>query len=286
MIQILNHLPDYIEEHITEEVNIGDFASKYGTTEHQLKRMFYFITGQSLLGYVRMRKFACANQDIIAGSSITEVAFKYDYQSIEGFSRAFREWCGYLPSEVAKNKIQKTYPKLTFYINIRGGNSMEFRIEKKTSFNLIGVTKKVPVQFEGVNQSIVELAQSITAQQREEMHEMGDLYPQKVLNITDGFSDKWLNEQGYLNHMIGFASSKNNQYSDLEQITVKESDWAIFPVQGEFPKVFQDTMSQIYSEWLPTSNYELMDAPSISFTDFKEGETNLYSEIWLAVKEK
>ncbi|MFM2692636.1 GyrI-like domain-containing protein [Lactococcus lactis subsp. lactis] len=101
---------------------------------------------------------------------------------------------------------------------------MEFRIEKKTSFNLIGVTKKVPVQFEGVNQSIVELAQSITAQQREEMHEMEDLYPQKALNITDGFSDKWLNEQGYLNHMIGFASSKNNQYSDLEQITVKESD--------------------------------------------------------------
>ena len=161
---------------------------------------------------------------------------------------------------------------------------MEFRIEKKTSFNLIGVTKKVPVQFEGVNQSIVELAQSITAQQREEMHEMEDLYPQKALNITDGFSDKWLNEQGYLNHMIGFASSKNNQYSDLEQITVKESDWDIFPVQGEFPKVFQDTMSQIYSEWLPTSNYELMDVPSISFTDFKEGETNF--EIWLAIKEK
>ncbi len=39
---------------------------------------------------------------------------------------------------------------------------MVFRIENKPAFNLVGVSKRVPMQFEGVNNEIVMLAQSIT----------------------------------------------------------------------------------------------------------------------------
>jgi AraC-like DNA-binding protein len=38
------------------------------------------------------------------------IAFKYGYQSIEGFSRAFRDWSGQAPSEVMKTQIQKIFP--------------------------------------------------------------------------------------------------------------------------------------------------------------------------------
>lgn len=40
---------------------------------------------------------------------MTDVAFKYGYQSIEGFSRAFRDWSGQAPSEVMKTQIQKRF---------------------------------------------------------------------------------------------------------------------------------------------------------------------------------
>lgn len=45
---------------------------------------------------------------------------------------------------------------------------MEFRIEDKPAFHLAGVSKRVPMQFEGVNNEIVKLSESITPEQKEE----------------------------------------------------------------------------------------------------------------------
>ena len=58
---------------------------------------------------------------------------------------------------------------------------MEFKIEKKEKFNVVGVSKRVPIQFEGENPATVELAQSITEQQRNEMHQLTDLYPSPIV---------------------------------------------------------------------------------------------------------
>ncbi len=192
----------------------------------------------------------------------------------------------FLPSEVSKNKIQKSFPKFSFFIDIRGGISMEFKIEKKEKFNIVGVSKRVPIQFEGVNNTILELAQSITEQQRNEMHQLADLYPHQVLNVSYDFDDGFLEGKGCLTHMIGFATTKENPFDDLEQISIEESLWAIFPNQGPFPATIQETTAKIYSVWLPSSDYEVVDIPGISFTKHNGTSENVYSEIWMPVKKK
>lgn len=285
MIQKLNQLVDYIEEHLDEELSLGEAAKILGLSEYHLKRTFSFIAGVSLGEYIRNRRLACANRDLVEGQTVTAVAFNYGYQSLEGFSRAFREWSGYLPSEVIKNKIQKSYPRLSFYVDVRGGVSMEFRIEQKNKFNLVGVKQEVPIQFEGKNEAIQKLVQSITEEQKAEMHKLTDVYPYQVLNASYDFDDGRMNEQGKLTHMIGIATTKENNYSDLQQTEIEEHTWAVFPNQGEFPRVLQETWGKIYSEWLPTSGYKLVEAPEISFTRFEGENTELYSEIWIAVSE-
>lgn len=286
MIQQFNKLMDYIENHITEEISGKDISKIVGMSDYHFKRMFSYLAGMSLNEYIKNRRLSLANVELINGEKVTDIAFKYGYQSIEGFSRAFREWSGFLPSEVAKNKIQKSFPKFTFIIDIKGGISMEFKIEKKEKFNIVGVSKRVPIQFEGVNQSILELAQSITQQQREEMHKLADLYPHYVLNVSFDFDEGHLEEKGNLTHMIGFATTKENTFDDLEQITIEESLWAIFPNVGPFPVTLQETTAKIYSEWLPSSDYEIVDLPSISFTKHDGSTEKVYSEIWLPVKKK
>lgn len=286
MLQRLNKLMDYIEDHLTEEISGKDIARIVGLSDYHFKRMFSYMAGMSLHEYIRNRRLSVANGELVNGAKVTEVAFKYGYQSVEGFSRAFREWSGFLPSEVAKNKIQKSFPKFTFYIDIRGGTSMEFKIEKKEKFNVVGVSKRVPIQFEGENQAIIELAQSITEKQKKQMHQLADLYPYQVLNVSYDFDEGFLEEKGNLTHMIGFATTKENPFDDLEQITIEESLWAIFPNQGPFPSTLQETMANIYAEWLPSSDYEVADLPSISFTRFDDPADNVYSEIWQPVKKK
>lgn len=286
MIQALNRLMSYIEEHLTEEISVAEAAKVIGLSEYHLKRTFSFIAGISLADYIKNRRLALANTELIKGKSVTEVAFNYQYQSVEGFSRAFREWSGYLPSEVIKNRQQKSFPPRSFYIEVQGGVSMKFRIEEKPGFNLIGVSKRVPIEFEGENQTIQALAQSITEKQRTELHEIGDLYPNQVLNASYDFDESRMEEKGSLTHLIGFATTQENRFDDLEQVAVEQHTWAIFPNQGPFPETLQDTWGKIYTEWLPTSDYELVSAPEISFTNFVDGVENSYSEIWLAVKEK
>ncbi|TDL84465.1 AraC family transcriptional regulator [Vibrio vulnificus] len=286
MLQDFNNLMDYIETHLTEEISGKDISKIVGLSDYHFKRMFSYMAGMSLNEYIKNRRLSVANVELINGAKVTDIAYKYGYQSIEGFSRAFRGWSGFLPSEVTKNKIQKSFPKFSFFIDIRGGISMEFKIEKIDKFNIVGVSKRVPIQFEGENNAILELAQSITEQQRNEMHQLADLYPHQVLNVSYDFDDGFLEEKGFLTHMIGFATTKENPFDDLEQISIDESLWVIFPNQGPFPSTLQETTAKIYSEWLPSSDYEVADIPGISFTKHNGTSENVYSEIWMPVKKK
>jgi AraC family transcriptional regulator len=286
MLQQLNQLMDEIDSHLTEELSIEELARTVGLSAYHLKRTFLFLSGMTLLEYIRNRKLACANQDLLQGEKVTEVAFKYGYQSVEGFSRAFREWSGYLPSEISKRNTQKTFPKLSFFIDIQGGISMEVKIKSKEAFRVVGVSNRVPIQFEGTNQQIIELAQTITPEQRAHMHELGNLYPNQVVNVSYGFEGERLAEQGTLQQLIGFLTTKEPTSSDLDTLEISAHTWAIFPNKGPFPETLQQTWARIFSEWLPSSNYELVDAPEISFTNYATNSTDVYSEIWIAVKAK
>lgn len=283
MLANLNQAMDYIEEHLTEEVSFDELAKKTGISVYHFKRTFSFIAGMSLAEYIKKRRLAEANLALLAGEKVTDVAFKYGYQSIEGFSRAFRDWSGQAPSEVMKTQIQKTFPKFSFYIDIKGGQSMDVKLIEKPAFQIVGVSQKVPLQYQGENQAIMELAQRITPQQRAEMHTFDDVYPHQVVNASFDFQEGRTTEGGEMTHMIGFATLQENIYEDLEQLSVPAHTWAVFPNEGPFPQTLQETWARIFSEWLPSSGYQVVAAPEISFTQYQGPEEAKYSEIWLAV---
>lgn len=283
MLVNLNQAMDYIEEHLTEEVSFDELAKKTGISVYHFKRTFSFIAGMSLAEYIKKRRLAEANLALLAGEKVTDVAFKYGYQSIEGFSRAFRDWSGQAPSEVMKTQIQKTFPKFSFYIDIKGGQSMDVKLIEKPAFQIVGVSQKVPLQYQGENQAIMELAQRITPQQRAEMHTFDDVYPHQVVNASFDFQEGRTTEGGEMTHMIGFATLQENIYEDLEQLSVPAHTWAVFPNEGPFPQILQETWARIFSEWLPSSGYQVVAAPEISFTQYQGPAEAKYSEIWLAV---
>lgn len=283
MLANLNQAMDYIEEHLTEEVSFDELAKKTGISVYHFKRTFSFISGMSLAEYIKKRRLAEANLALLAGEKVTDVAFKYGYQSIEGFSRAFRDWSGQAPSEVMKTQIPKTFPKFSFYIDIKGGQSMDVKLIEKPAFQIVGVSQKVPLQYQGENQAIMELAQRITPQQRAEMHTFDDVYPHQVVNASFDFQEGRTTEGGEMTHMIGFATLQENTYEDLEQLSVPAHTWAVFPNEGPFPQTLQETWARIFSEWLPSSGYQVVAAPEISFTQYQGPAEAKYSEIWLAV---
>ncbi|MDF2950291.1 MAG: DNA-binding protein AraC-type, partial [Sedimentibacter sp.] len=147
MLKELNHVIDYIEDNLTDDLSLEVISDYAGVSDFHFRKIFYYLSGLTLSEYIKNRRLSEANKDLLQGEKVTDVAFKYGYQSMDGFTRAFKKWSGLLPSDVTKTGISKSYPKLSFIITVKGGISMEFRIENKPAFNLVGVTKRVPMQF-------------------------------------------------------------------------------------------------------------------------------------------
>jgi len=287
MLNELNHVIDYIEDHLTDGLSLETISKYAGVSDYHLRKIFYYLTGLTLSEYIKNRKLSEASMDLLNGEKVTDIALKYDYQSMDGFTRAFKKWSGFLPSDVIKKGIGKSFPKLSFIITVKGGITMEFRIEDKPAFNLVGVSKRVPMQFEGVNSEIVKLAQSITDEQKKEMHFLQNIEPYEIVNASYEADANFLKEEGNLTHLIGVLTTENQVSDRLEKVPVEAYTWAIFPNEGSFPSTLQNTMAKIYSEWLPSSSYEVINAPTFSFTKMDEHKKEYaYSEVWIPVRKK
>jgi AraC family transcriptional regulator len=287
MLKELNQVIDYIEHHLTDDLSLELISDYAGVSDYHFRKIFFYLSGMTLSEYIKNRKLSEATKDLLNGEKVTDVAFKYGYQSLDGFTRAYKKWSGFLPSDVTKTGNSKLFPKLSFIITVKGGVSMEFRIEEKPAFNLVGVSKRVPMQFEGVNNEIVKLAMSITEEQRKEMHSLQNIEPYEVVNASYDADANFLKEEGDLTHLIGILTTEDKVSNLLDKVPVKAGTWAVFPNEGPFPSTLQNTMARVYSEWLPSSDYEVINAPSFSFTKMdKQKEDYAYSEVWIPVKKK
>ncbi len=278
---------DYIENRLTDDLSLERISEYAGVSDYHFRKIFFYLSGLTLSEYIKNRKLSEANKDLLHGEKVTDVAFKYGYQSVDGFTRAFKKWSGFLPSDVIKTRMSKSFPKLSFVITVKGGTSMEFRIEDKPAFNLVGVSKRVPMQFEGVNNEIVKLAQSITDEQKEEMHSLQNIEPYEIVNASYNADANFIKEEGDLTHLIGVLTTETQVSNRLDKVPVEACTWAIFPNEGPFPSTLQETMAKTYSEWLPSSDYEVINVPSFSFTKMdKNKEGYAYSEVWIPVRKK
>ncbi|MQJ56114.1 AraC family transcriptional regulator, partial [Escherichia coli] len=115
----------------------------------------------------------------------------------------FKDWSGYLPSQIYEEQVLISYPKLSFAINVKGGIDMKTRIVDLPKINIVGVKKRVRMQYEGVNNEIEELANSITNIQKEEMNNLQNIEPKEIVNVSYDADENFIKEEGYLTHMIG-----------------------------------------------------------------------------------
>lgn len=277
----LEHALDYIERHLAEAPTTEEVARATGVTAEQLRAAFMLIAGMAPSRYIRERRLSAAASDLMAGGSVTEVAFRYGYDSVEGFSRAFRSWCGTLPSDVAQLGSHMRSP-LHIAVDVKGGHLMEYRIIEKGEFRLAGVAARVPMQFEGENPAIAELALSITEAQRAEMYRLMDTEPRRVVNASWNSDTNFQEEAGELTHLIGVPTMAHEAGENLALVEVPALTWAVFPNDGPHPETMQQTTARIYAEWLAEVPYELDGFRMLSFSDVRDNGT-AYSEIWVPV---
>ncbi|SDW61467.1 AraC family transcriptional regulator [Paenibacillus sp. CF384] len=285
----MNRAIDYLEDNLAEEIDFKEVSRLAMCSEFHFKRMFSFLAGVSLSEYIRRRRLTLAAFELQSSNDtkIIDIAVKYGYNSPDAFTRAFQGLHGLTPTEArSKGQTLQAFPRMTFQLTIKGGDKMIFRIEEKEAFRIVGIMKRVPIIFHGVNPEIASMAGSLTEEKIKKLKSLSNISPQGMLSASTNFSEGRMEEKGELDHYIGVATTLECP-DDMEKLEVAPTTWAVFESVGPFPDTLQNVWGRIYSEWFPSSSYEQAQGPELVWHESKDMTSPTYrSEIWIPVQKR
>ena len=280
----LNKSIEYIEDNLDGEINYEEAAKLACCSCYHYQRMFSYIAGVTLSEYIRNRRMTKAAIDLQNGEKVMDVSLKYGYESATSFNRAFKKVHEVSPSMAQKKgTFLKSYSPISFKLTIKGVEEMEYRIEKKEAFRVVGVQRELTNDFEENSIKVPQLwKESLENGKLSEiialMDENNAGAPGVLgLNACNGEEKDW-------KYYIAVSTDKPIS-KGMYEYTVPASTWAIFKGQGNMPQAIQDVEKRVLTEWLPTSGYEFDQCINIEvYLDDKKEDSNF--EVWLSIKNK
>lgn len=123
-IQSINAVQDYIENHLDQPLTAKELCQVANFSEFHFQRIFGFITGESLYGFIKRIRLEKATYMLLADPkrSILDIALSVGFSSQASFAKAF------------KNKYGITS---TYYRKTKGFESREVGLEKEVKESFI-----------------------------------------------------------------------------------------------------------------------------------------------------
>lgn len=275
-IMRLNDVIRYIEQHLTEEIDYEQLGKIACCSAYHFQRMFSYMAGISLSEYIRRRKMSLAAVDLQGGDQkIVDIALKYGYGSPTAFNRAFQSVHGIAPSLVKKEGVSvKSFPPLLFQMIVKGVEEMEYRIEKKDAFRILGVSQPLEKDMEKNFAVVPRMWQEVTENGiLQKLAGMIGSPPMGILGVCASHLEQW-------KYFIGVASMAKD--TDLEEYFVPALTWAVFRGEGVCPQAIQELEARIFTEWLPASGYEYANGPDMEVYLNMEPSDSQF-EVWIPV---
>lgn len=281
-IKTIEDAIEYIEENITEDLTVSRIATEVNISAFYFQKGFSMLCGYTVGEYIRRRRLSLAGSELLSSDiKVIDLAVKYGYDSPDSFTKAFTRFHGSTPTDVRRNgALLKAFAPLHIKLTLDGGTVMEYRIEEKGAFKVMGVSRMF--SYEAANTDIPKYWDEVYvgAAEKPVMGMYGICFDEEMAGnrfrymIADDFN-------------ADMAANKK-----LEEYEVPAHTWAVFPCRGPMPLPLQEVNRRIFSEWLPASRYEIAEGYNIEYysnpADFKDGtqDADYFAEVWIPVKEK
>lgn len=286
-VQGLQNAIDYIEEHLTEKLEIEAVAAQSGLSSFYFQRIFNILCDFSLGEYIRNRRLTLAGNELSSTDArVIDIALKYGYDTPESFARAFSKFHGITPSQAKKNSsILKSFSRLSVEINLKGGSIMNYRIVKKEAFKVLEKVSKQSIDDEQNKNTIPDFWTQ--SHQDGTVYKLLELTPDKT-NIFGVCYGNVPNNKKTFDYSIAALYDDGTQVPDGFRVNeIPARTWAVFECIGPMPDAIQQTWHKICAEFFPTAKYkptyemdiEAYSAGVMNAPDYK-------SEIWVVVEEK
>ena len=289
---------DYIEEHLTEELDYTQIARESFSSPFHFQRVFSILCGYTLGEYIRNRRLTLAGTELATTrQKVIDVAYKYGYDSPESFTKAFQKFHGITPTQArGGGAMLRSFSRLAIKVTLEGGSFMNYRIEEKPAMLLTGYKRR----FTGSPNDKQEQDHNFACETRLEQYILEGMCREHEITYqiltnfdADGYDfyfayrfPKWALED-MQEIPADIAARFENVPIPAGTYFVCETERCMFPTAK-----MDDLRMKVISEWLPTSGYTLRDAPEIgvSHGPFEEGNDAVnnahYCELWLPIVKK
>ena len=280
---------DYVEAHLTEEMDFEAVAGEACSSTFHFQRVFGIICGFPLGEYIRMRRLSLAASDLIqTNDKVIDIAVKYGYDTSEGFTRAFSRFHGITPTEARRGGNVRSFSRLSVKLILIGGSVMDYRIEKLEAFQVVCSRKTVkkpagPQATEVISEFWNQCGSDGS------IEKIVRYYPEHprlkgMLGIC--FSED--TQGGQFPYGIGVEYDGRPVEAGLEIVEIPAHTYVVFVCKGRMPEAFVNTYQQIITEFFPqNSRYEYGQGIELEVYPSDEiSDPDYTCEIWIAVNEK
>lgn len=289
---------DYIEEHLTEELDYERIAAQSYCSSYHFQRSFSILFGFTLGEYIRGRRLTLAGNELsVRKGKVIDAALRYGYDSPDSFSRAFQKFHGFSPSQARSGgRKLRAVPRLTLKTERKGETTMEYKVEKKPAMILTGFKRR----FSGSPAERADQECDFYLSTRTNQYLLKGLARDSdtIYNVMMNFDDEGYDF--YIASKLNKAKTENlaefigEDARRYEAIPIPEQLYLICETERcEYPTmVFEELRRRMVSQLLPSMELELVQAPEICiyywFHDDEDPtvKDTRYAELWLPIRKK
>lgn len=274
----LNEACNYIENNIENEIDIKEIARITNQSTDSINRFFVSMLGITIKEYIRKRRLSLAVYDLQnSDKKITDIAFKYGFNSYDSFCKAFLNQHNVTPTQAKNTSCEvNIFPPATFEINVKGAQKIKFKICDLEEFEVYGISKNFNCQS------------SDRFKQEKEMWSIDyEHYPEKICQGYDGI---WYGI--FENGKYSIARKKEDvEFNGLEKIKIKSGKYAVFTTDkgGYAGDELSKMHDLIFNSWLKDTQYNIKREYIIEVfhlaTDREKRRKNRYYEIYIPINE-
>ena len=273
---------DYIENNLTHKLCIPDIATVACYSQFHYQRLFQMLTGYTIGEYIRNRRMTLASKELFASDiKVIDLALKYQYDSPEAFSRAFKKLYNLTPREVKKGDVSlRSYPRLSIQIQMNGAIPLDYTIIDKEAFKLIGFknTFSATEIMEGK-----EYGRFIRDLEKESKFDK--LLDSQCSDLKIAAGKYRSDDLTKYDAIVGTFLSSDEYLKNYDILDIAATKWTVFKGKGPVKDTLFKLWERIFIEWFPQTKFQ--HSGLIELELFPKGDTgsDTYEyEIWIPIQ--
>ena len=248
---------EYIENHLNEDIGLGDVSRETGYSYYHMTRLFSSVLGESVGRYINRRRLYNASEQLIhSGRRVIDIALDCGFDSPEAFSRAFKSAFGCSPVEYRKagldlmvNAKRKLTPEDVGHIANNISHSPEILMMEETRVaGFRGTASLSDNRIPGLWERFLRDCKDM------------DVFTGIGYSICETQQTSYTKE-GDVSFSVVVGGSVR-RFDGLPPMfarkTLRAGKYAVFTHRGTFGNLYK-TYQYIYGTWLPSAKEELDD---------------------------